>query len=153
MFKLDLERITKNIKFLKVIPKTDLPGYIKHYVSSDEKMLVIYKTTRDYGIFTDRKIVLFDNYKKVGNVKHMFTIPYRSISAISIKFLETEAEFELLLESGYPVSLNFIDLSAEDKVRLRILYTCISRIIDKQELISKDVKKLIDDEVHVQFSN
>lgn len=153
MVKVDLERVKKNIKFIKVIPKTELPGYIKHYISNDEKMLVIYKTTRDYGIFTDRKIVLFDNYKKAGSVKEMFTIPYRSISTISISFLETEAEMELLFDNGHSLTLNFANLFAEDKVRLRILYTCISRIIDKQELINKEVKMLIDDDLHVQFND
>ena len=55
------KEVTKHFNFLRVISKDNLPLYIKHYVKDDEIILSTYETSRDHGIFTDKKIILFDN--------------------------------------------------------------------------------------------
>lgn len=144
---------TKNIKgilgdlhFSNVINKKDLPGYIKHYVLEDENILVAYKTSRDHAIFTDNKAVIFDNLDKTSR-KEIITIPYKSLISISVTFDIIDAELNLILESGIPIKLKFVDLEAEDKVRLRLLYTYLSRKIS-DEKIPKDLYiRLIKDDV------
>ncbi len=140
--------ITKKFNFSNVLDKKRLPAYIKQYVHQDECILTAYKTSRDHGIFTDRKIILFDNYNKR---KQIYTIFYESISTLSIIFEETSAKLCLFLDSGYPVNLKFINMNGEDKLRLRLLYTCMSRLINNQELFEMDKKRLIDD--NISFSN
>ncbi len=151
MFYVKYKEITKKFNFSKVINKSELPGYIKHYVLDDEKILVAYKTSRDHGIFTDKKIILFDSVSKIKIKKQMYTIPYKSISTISIIFEENNALLNLLLDCGYPIKLKFINVEPDDKVRLRILYTCINRIISNQEPAKQDIKKLMNDDIHFKL--
>lgn len=153
MFYVKYKEITRNFNFSNSINISDLPGYIKHYVLEDEQILAAYKTSRDHGVFTDKKIVLFDSYSKFGNRKQMYTIPYKSVSTVSVIFESTTAELHLFLDCGYPVKLKFINVEPDDKIRLRILYTCINRIISNQEPNKKDIKRLITDDIHFKNSN
>ncbi len=137
------KKITKNFNFSSVVDKKDLPAYVRQYIKK-EQVLTTYKTSRDYGVFTDKKIVLFDNK---GMSKQIFTIPYKSISNQSIIFNEDSAELDLLMDSGYPVILKFINMKGEDKLRLRILYICIDKIINNQEPIAEDIKNLINNNI------
>lgn len=149
MFYLGQKAITKKFNFSKVIDQSDLPGYIRHYIHQDETILSAYKTLRDHGAFTDKKIVLFDNYSRFGMKKQIYSISYQSISAISITFRNTKAEIDMMLDSGYPVCLNFVNVKPEDKVRLRILYTCINRISSNQEPLEEDIKRLIENKFSI----
>ncbi len=135
----EYKEVTKSFNFSKALKEEDLPGYIKHYVLDDENILVAYKTSRDHGVFTDKKIVLFDN---VTNVKQIHIIPYQSISIMDIVFDSDSAELDLYLNCAYPVKLKFVEMSVDDKVRLRLLYTCINRIVNGQKLVKEEVKRL-----------
>lgn len=137
--------VTKPFNFSGIIGNDIIPAYVKQYIR-EELILVAYKTSRDHGIFTDRKIVLFDNY---GKRKQIYTIPYSSISTLSVIFDENEAELDLFLNSGYPVHLRFVNMKGEDKLRLRILYTCINRLINNQEPLKMDMDRLINNDIHL----
>lgn len=138
--------ISRDVSFSKVLNKKELPGYIKHYVLEDENVLVAYKTSRDHAIFTDDKVVIFDTLKKI-NRKEIYTLPYNNVIAISITFDIIDAEMNLYLECGHPVKLKFIDLEAEDKVRLRLLYTFLSRRISNEKIPKELYMRLIKDDV------
>ena len=127
------KEVTRAFNFSKVLNDDDLPGYIKHYVPEDENILVAYKTSRDHGVFTDKKIVLFDNINTLNRSKRIYTIPFKSVSVLDIVFGEKSAELNFSLDCGFPVKLKFVDMKAEDKIRLRLLYTCINRIVNGQE--------------------
>lgn len=137
--------VTKPFNFSSVIDidKETLPAYVKQYIR-DELILVAYKTSRDHGIFTDKKIVLFDSYKKR---KQIYAIPYKSISTISILFDDDYAILDLFLNSGYPETLKFVNLTAEEKLRLRILYTCVNRLINDQEPLKMDMDRLLNNDI------
>ena len=137
--------ITKPFDFSGIIEKKDLPAYIKQYIR-EEKILVSYKTSRDHGIFTDKKIVLFDNY---GKRKQIYTIPYGAVSSLSVIFDEAKANLDLYLNSGHPVHLSFVKMSGEDKLRLRILYTCLNHYINNQEPIKMDLDRLLNNDVRL----
>ena len=144
--KKDILDISRNVSFSKVLNKKDLPGYIKHYILEDENVLVAYKTSRDNAIFTYNKVVIFDTIKKI-NRKEIYTLSYNSIIAISITFDVIDAELDLYLECGHPVKLKFIDLEAEDKIRLRLLYTYLSRRISNEKIPKDLYIRLIKDDV------
>lgn len=133
------KRITKFFKFSKALNKDEIPGYVRQYIKN-EPVLTAYKTKRDHGVFTDTKIVLFDNK---ADSKQIYTIPYKSISNLSVTFNKDNAELNLHLYSGYPVNLKFINMNGTDKLRLRVLYTCIDKIVTNQEVVKEDLKKLI----------
>lgn len=141
------KEVTKQFNFSKALNKEDMPGYIKHYIPEDEQILVAYKTSRDHGVFTDKKIVLFDNVNMREKSKQIYTIPYKSISILDVVFGEKNAELNFSLDCGFPIKLKFVDMKAEDKVRLRLLYTCINRIVNGKEPLKEDVKRLTSDDV------
>lgn len=138
--------ISRDLSFSKVINKKELPGYIKHYVLEDENILVAYKTSRDRAIFTDNKVVIFDTLKKIGR-KEIYTLPYKNIISVSVTFDIIDAELVLYLECGYPIKLRFVDLEAEDKIRLRLLYTYLSRKISDEKIPKELFIRLIKDDV------
>lgn len=144
---LKYKEVTKYFNFSKVVDKFHLPKYVNDYVPDDDQVLAAYKTQRDYGFFTMRKIVLFDNKSMFGMRKQIYTIPYNSISTISIVYFGNTVEFSLFLDSGYPLRLRFVNTEAEDKMRLRLLYNCISRVANGQPLRKIDMQQLIDDDI------
>lgn len=141
-----LRNITKHFQFSKVVEQKDLPAYVKQYIKN-EQVLTSYKTKKDYGVFTDNKIILFDNK---SDSKKNYTIPYKSISSLSIVFSKDTSQLNLYMDSGYPVNLKFTNMSGTDKLRLRILYTCIDKIINNQEPIQEDMNNLINNTVKLK---
>jgi hypothetical protein len=138
------KEITKYFYFSKALEVKKLPKYVSDYVFSDEIILAGYKTARDHGIFTDKKMVLFDN---TGFKKEISTIPYKSISTCSVSFKFNKADLLLFLDSGYPMRLKFVNMDDVDKVRLRILYSCISKYINNQPLDKEDMRILIENDI------
>lgn len=142
MFKC-FNKISNFSSFSEVVKKEDLPAYPRQYIKK-EQILTIYKTARDYGIFTDKKVILFDNNDKS---KQIYTIPYKNISISSIIFNEDNAELNLLLDTGFPILLKFVNMNGTDKLRLRILYNCLDKFISDQEPITEDIKCLINNDI------
>lgn len=138
-------KITKYFKFSRVLNKKELPAYARQYIKN-EQILTCYKTERDHGIFTDKKIVLFDNK---GKKKHIYTIPYKSISILSVTFDENSADLNLYMDSGYSINLKFINMNSTDKLRLRVLYTCIDKIINNEKTIKEDINSLINNTLKI----
>ncbi len=118
------KELTHYFNFFKAVDTDNIPMYIKDYIRENETILAVYKTYRDHGVFTNRKIILFDQ-RGIGNIKEITSISYKSISAISIKFKKTTVDMFLKLNSGYPVRLRFVKLSPDEKRKLRILYNHI----------------------------
>ena len=141
------KEITKYFNFSSVLDKKKLPKYVNDYVFDGEEILCSYKTSTDHGIFTTKKIVLFDNYSLFGIRKQIYVIPYESISTCSVIFHPRNAELSLFLDSGYPVRLKFARMSGIDKLRLRLLYSAILKIISNQKLSKEELDKLIEDKI------
>ena len=142
------KEVTKYFNFSDVIDVSKLPAYVSDYVYDEEIILAGYHTSRDHGIFTDKKIVLFDNTSTFGISKQVFTIPYKSISSIAVVYKPSGGELTCMLDSGYPLRLKFIKMDGKDKVRLRFLYSCICRIINSQPLHPTTVNRLINNDIN-----
>lgn len=127
---LKYKEITKYFYFYKEIDKENLPKYVKDYIDADETILAAYATRRDKGIFTDKKILLFD-VKGLSPAKQIHTVPYKSISTLAVLFNLSRASLIIYLDSGYPLELKFRSLSPQDKTNLRILYTKMSICVRK----------------------
>lgn len=140
------KEVTKNFNFTKALNFNEIPSYAADYIFEDEILISVYKVGRDHGLITDKKIVLFDNSLSFGIRKEITTIPYRAVSAHSIIFKASSAEIYLLLETGNPLLLKFVNMKAEDKVRLRLLYNAISAKICNQEIPRDVVRKLLNND-------
>ncbi|MEG1150385.1 MAG: PH domain-containing protein [Bacilli bacterium] len=125
------KELTKYFNFNEEIPTDNLPKYVNDFVNSDETLIGAYKTSRDKGIFTDKKMILFD-LPPLTDEKKIHIIPYSSISSGAIVFNSSSAEILLSLDSGYQMRLDFVRLGAEEKTRLRIIFTEMLTKADKK---------------------
>jgi len=141
------KEVTKFFNFTRVIPLGSLPKYTTDYVFDDERILVSYKTRNDYGIFTDSKIVLFDNSYTWGTAKQVFVIPYNSIRAIAVVFKPSGGEILSMLDGGNQLRLKFVNMTDIDKLRLRLLYTSIIAVVNNKKVDEKIVRKLIENDI------
>ena len=140
--------VTKYFNFSKAINRETLPKYVKDYIADDEIVLAAYKTHVDYGVFTNRKILLFDSSTMFGIKKQISEISYKSFSSSTLTFFGTTVELNIFLDSGYPLKLKFIGTSPKDKTRIRWLFYCMNRVVDSKEVRSSDVEKLSDEAIN-----
>lgn len=124
------KELTKYFYFYKELEIETLPKYVTDYVNKNEKIIRAYATARDKGIFTTKKMVLFD-VSVFTNSKRIFVIPYKFISILSIEFSSNNATLLLYANSGTPIKIKYRNMTTEDKTRLRELYTTMcDSIID-----------------------
>jgi len=87
--------------------KEDLTEDIEDLFSNDEKPLVGVKNGLNYAIFTNRRILLI---KKItlDLGKERFSIPYTSISTISLTTYKSSSNLKITLNNSYPVKFSFM---------------------------------------------
>ena len=118
------KELTKYFNFDKKIPVEGLPAYVTDYLEAGEVIYSAYRTTRDKGIFTNKRMILFD-VNPFTHSKKIHIIPYQSISSGAVLFKLTSGAILLSFDSGYQLKLNFIHLKATDKTELRKLFSYI----------------------------
>lgn len=124
------KELTKYFNFNKELETDSLPHYVTDYLDEGETIFKAYKTTRDKGIFTDKRMILFDVNPLIGG-KKVHIIPYKSISSGAILFKFNSGAILLSFDSGYQLKLNFIQMSATDKTHLRNLFSYIMKKVDE----------------------
>lgn len=100
----------------------ELPEYAKEYVEEEEKILLAYKNSKDYMVFTNKKMVLFDRDTMAVYYKKIHIIPYISISTSAINFKPGKVEILLSLDSGYQMHLNFLEMNREKKEHIKQVF-------------------------------
>ena len=115
------KELTKYFDFKEEIKVDDLPDYTKEYVNPGEKILGGYKTSRDYAVFTDKTMILFDR-DIIKSYKKIHVIPYKSINTSAICFKPGKAEILLSLDSGYQLRIHFINMNHDKKENLKVVY-------------------------------
>lgn len=116
------KELSKYFDFKKEVKKEELPEYVLEYTNDDERVMMGYKNSRDYALFTDKRMILFDrdvlgvHYKKI----HMF--PYQSISSSAICFKPGKVELLFSFDSGYQLHLNFVEMNHDKKETIKKIY-------------------------------
>jgi len=124
------KELTKYFNFNGELEIDSLPNYVTDYLSSGETIVKAYKTSRDKGIFTNKRMILFD-VNPLNGSKKIHIIPYSSISSGAILFNLKTAAILFSFDSGYQLKLNFVRLDANEKTELRKLYSYIFENIKK----------------------
>ena len=122
------KELSKYFDFKIEVTESDLPDYTKEYVSSGEKILMGYKNSKDYIVFTDKKLVLFDRDPMAIYYKKIHTIPYKSISTSAINFMPGKVELLFSFDSGYQLHINFIDMNHDKKENLKKIYNIMMNV-------------------------
>lgn len=106
----------------EILNIAELPEYAREYVEEEEKILLAYKNSKDYMVFTNKKMVLFDRDTMAVYYKKIHVIPYMSISTSAINFKPGKVEILLSLDSGYQMHLNFIDMNHDKKEHIKQVF-------------------------------
>lgn len=121
------KELTKYFDFKLEVKEDYLPDYTKEYVERNEKIIIAYKNKKDYAVFTDKRLILFDRDVLAMYYKKIHIIPYSSISTSAINFKPGKVELLFSLNSGYQVHLNFIDMYHEKKENIKNIYKIIMK--------------------------
>jgi len=116
------KELAKYFDFKTEVPVDKLPEYALEYVSKKESVILAYKNLKDYIVFTDKKIILFDRDTLAVYYKKIHYIPYKSISTSAINFKPGKVELLFSLDSGYQLHINFIDMNHDKKESLKKAY-------------------------------
>lgn len=122
------KELSKYFDFKTEVEPENLPDYAQEYVESTEKILLGYKNLKDYVVFTDKKMILFDRDPMAMYYKKIHIIPYMSISTSAINFKPGKVELLFSLDSGYQLHINFIDMNHDKKERIKAIYKNIMKV-------------------------
>ena len=116
------KELSKYFDFKEEIATDKLPDYAMEYVSSKETILGSYKNSKDYAVFTDKKMILFDRDTLAVYYKKIHIFPYSSISSSAINFKPGKVELLFSFDSGYQLHINFIEMNHNKKEKLKSIY-------------------------------
>ena len=116
------KELSKYFDFKEEIATDKLPDYAKEYVSSKETIIGSYKNSKDYAVFTDKKMILFDRDTLAVYYKKIHIFPYTSISSSAINFKPGKVELLFSFDSGYQLHINFIEMNHDKKEKLKSIY-------------------------------
>lgn len=116
------KELTKYFDFKTEVYEDKLPEYAKEYVCDNETILIGYKNSKDYVVFTDKKMILFDRDTLAVYYKKIHIIPYISISTSAINFKPGKVELLFSFDSGYQLHINFIDMNHDKKEMIKKVY-------------------------------
>lgn len=136
----------KSVVFTRNLDIEEVPFYGKDYLCDEEIVLAAFATNQDIGIFTDQKIIIFDNTNGHGNQKEVISIPYQVLTIHSIMFQSKSVEIVILLDSKNKLTLKFIDLDDAGKMRIRYLYNAVSALVCGLDIPKKVQKKLLEND-------
>ena len=122
------KELTKYFDFKREVNVDELPDYTKEYVDIEEKIVMAYKNSKDYVVFTDKRLILFDRDALSLYYKKIHIIPYKSISTSAINFKPGKVELLLSLDSSYQVHLNFVDMHHDKKENIKRVYKMIMKV-------------------------
>lgn len=116
------KELAKYFDFKTEVTEDKLPEYAKEYVDEKEKIILGYKNMKDYIVFTDKKMILFDRDTMAIYYKKIHIIPYVSVSTSAINFKPGKVELLFSLDSGYQLHINFIDMNHDKKENIKAIY-------------------------------
>ncbi len=122
------KELAKYFDFKKEVLESELEDYAREYIDSREKFLLAYKNNRDYVIFTDKRMILFDRDALAVYYKKVHIFPYASISSSAVNFKPGKVELLFSLNSGYQLHINFIDMNHDKKEKIKSIYKIMMSI-------------------------
>ena len=103
----------------EILDSNILPEYTKEYVEDKEQIILSYKNTKDFVVFTDYKMILYDRDPLSVYYKKVHFVPYKSISTSAINYKPGKVELLFSLDSGYQIHINFIGMNHDKKENLK----------------------------------
>jgi hypothetical protein len=125
------KELTKYFDFkTEILDSETLPDYTKEYINQEfEKIVLAYKNNKDYVVFTNKRMILFDRDTVAIYYKKIHMVPYKSISTSAINYKPGKVELLFSLDSGYQLHINFISMNHDKKENLKKVYKLMMNTI------------------------
>ncbi len=122
------KELTKYFDFKEeILDIENLPEYVKEYVFEKEKIVLAYKNSKDYAVFTDKRMLLFDRDPLAVYYKKVHVVPYHSISTSAINYMPGKVELLFSLDSSYQLHINFVGMNHQKKENLKQVFRLMMR--------------------------
>lgn len=117
------KELTKYFDFsTEILELNELPEYVIEYVEDNENIVLSYKNRKDFVVFTDKKMILFDRDVAAIYYKKVHIVPYKSISSGAINYMPGKVELLFSLDSGYQLHINFISMNHDKKENIKKVF-------------------------------
>ncbi len=114
--------LSKYFDFKEEIDYNRLPDYAIEYIDTDERFVFAYKNNKDYVVFTNKKMILFDRDAMAMYYKKIHVIPYVSISTSAINYKPGKVELLFSFDSGYQLHINFVGMNHDKKENIKKVF-------------------------------
>lgn len=94
--------------FYQTLTREEMEPNLKNILEDNEKIIIGFKTFRDMGVFTDKRIILLNKKGFRGFCQSILSIKYDSISSYCLNIHTVDSSIELIFDSGYQLILNFL---------------------------------------------
>lgn len=100
--------LTSIFNFKKTLTLEEIPKDISKYFIEGETLVMAFRSVRDIGIFTNKRILLIDKKGIRGFRQRISSVNYSSICSYDINIRHIDTFIDLTLSSGHKLLLNFI---------------------------------------------
>ena len=102
----------KNAEYLKMrkVENDAVGPNVLGMLLPDEKILGVYKTVRDYVLFTDKRFIAVNIQGITGKKQDITSMPYRSITTFSVEtsgVIDMDSELEIYIAAVGKVRFEF----------------------------------------------
>ena len=102
--------------FYAVVAPDEIDSNINKYLGDGEKIVFAFRSQRDIGVFTNKRIVLIDRKGIRGFCRSVFAIDYKSISSYILNIHNLDSSIEIITNSSHKVLINILKPIPLDEV-------------------------------------
>lgn len=122
--------IASRFNFYQFVTESDLDAESLGYIDKGEKVMLAFRSKRDVGIFTDKRIILIDRKGIRGFRKSIYAIKYESISSYALNIRNLDSIIDIITNSSHRLIINFYKPIPLEQVH--IIYKYITSYCIKQ---------------------
>ena len=99
--------LTPTMQFNRIVSVEELDKELLGLIDKSETIPFSFSSGRDYGVLTDKRIIISDRKGVRGFRRKFYSIMYDSISTYNLDIHNFDTTIEMTVDSGYIVVLSF----------------------------------------------
>ena len=114
--------IASHFNFFVTLSRDGIDRESLSYIDKEEDILLAFRSKRDIGIFTNKRIILIDRKGLRGFRKSIYAIKYESISSYALNIHNLDSTIEIITDSSHRLLINFLKPISLDDVHVIYKY-------------------------------
>jgi hypothetical protein len=108
--------LASSFYFYSTVSNDELDDSINKYLGDGEKIVFAFRSQRDVGLFTNKRVVLIDRKGLRGFCRSVFAIDYKAISSYILNIRNLDSSIEIITNSSHRVLINILKPVPLDEV-------------------------------------